>query len=504
MAVMRVAGRIARALLPALLLAISMSAATHGQAPQRDAAAAAEVRHLPADATTHHTLDLPGRSLNFSATAGAILLADDRNAPLADLAFIAYQLDGGERAHRPVTFVFNGGPGFASGWLNVGAVGPWRIPLGGDATVPSASPDPIPNAETWLDFTDLVFIDPAGTGHSRVLGGNDEARQRLWSVDGDIRYLAEATRRWLDRFDRGVSPKFILGESYGGFRAPRLARELAANQGVGIAGLVLVSPALDFGGRSFAFEPFGYVGRLPTMTAAARAAHGPVTRAQLADVEQYATSEYLLDLARGERDPDAVARRSKRVAEFTDLDPALVRSHGGTIDTGVFIHELNRAQGRIASAYDATITTLDPFPRETSGDVPDAALETLKAPVSSAMVAIYETRLNWRPDSPYRLFNASANRQWDWGRGFGPRPQAVGFMRVALALDPHFSVLIVHGLFDLVTPYFATQLLIDQIPQSSGGDRVRLEVYPGGHMFYTDDASRAAWREASRVVIERH
>ena len=174
------------------------------------------------------------------------------------------------------------------------------------------------------------------------------------------------------------------------------------------------------------------------------------------------------------------------------------------IDTGVFIHELNRAQGRIASAYDATITTLDPFPRETSSDVPDAAMETLKAPVSSAMVAIYETRLNWRPDSPYRLFNAAVNRQWDWGRGFGARPQAVGFMRVALALDPHFTVLIAHGLFDLVTPYFATQLLIDQIPQSSGGDRVRLAVYPGGHMFYTDDASRAAWREASRAVIEWH
>ena len=143
-------------------------------------------------------------------------------------SFVAYQPDGSERAHCAVTFVFNGGPGFASGRLQVGAVEPWRIPLSGEATAPSASPDPVPNTETWLDFTDLVFIDPTGTGYSRVLSGTDATKKRLWSFDGDINYLAEAIERWLDKFDRTVSPKYILGESYGGFRGPRLARELAA------------------------------------------------------------------------------------------------------------------------------------------------------------------------------------------------------------------------------------------------------------------------------------
>ena len=220
---------------------------------------AGDTRQLPADVTTHHTLDLPGRTLHFEATAGAIRLTDAKHAPSADLAFIAFQLDGANRTHRPVTFGFNGGPGFASAWLNVGAVGPWRIPLGGDATAPSASPEPLPNAETWLDFTDLVFIDPAGTGYSRVVAGDGDARRRLWSVDGDIDYLAEAIRRWLDRFDRILSPKYLLGESYGGYRAPRLARELASHQGTGLSGLVLVSPMLDLGGRSAAFAPFTYV-----------------------------------------------------------------------------------------------------------------------------------------------------------------------------------------------------------------------------------------------------
>jgi carboxypeptidase C (cathepsin A) len=475
-----------------------------GQSARTPEGAAAEPRQLPGDSTTHHSLDLPDRRLQFSATAGAIRIPDDKGAPLADMAFIAYQLDGAERRSRNVTFVFNGGPGFASGWLHVGAVGPWRIPIGGDATAPSASPEPIANSETWLAFTDLVFIDPAGTGYSRVLGSNDAARRRLWSVDGDIDSLAETIRRWLDRFERGISPKYLLGESYGGFRAPRLARELANSQGTGVSGLILVSPALDLGGRSLAFDPFPFVTRLPSMGAAARAARAPVTRAELADVERYAATDYLLDLTRGERDQDAIARRSERVAEYTGLDPVLVRRYHGKIDNNVFLRELDRAHQRVGSAYDATITGNDPFPLATVSNMPDPAVDALRAPVSSAMVAIYETRLNWRPDSPYQLYSAAANRQWDWGRGLGSRPQAVGFMRVALALDPHFLVLVAHGLFDLVTPYFATQLLLDQIPAESGGDRIRLEVYPGGHMFYSRDPSRAAFRNAAQALFEAH
>jgi carboxypeptidase C (cathepsin A) len=465
---------------------------------------AGDTRQLPADVTTHHTLDLPGRTLHFEATAGAIRLTDAKHAPSADLAFIAFQLDGANRTHRPVTFGFNGGPGFASAWLNVGAVGPWRIPLGGDATAPSASPEPLPNAETWLDFTDLVFIDPAGTGYSRVVAGDGDARRRLWSVDGDIDYLAEAIRRWLDRFDRILSPKYLLGESYGGYRAPRLARELASHQGTGLSGLVLVSPMLDLGGRSAAFAPFTYVNRLPSMAATARAAHGSVSRAQLADVEHYAATDYLLDLTRGERDAAAIARRSARVAEFIGLDPALVRRYHGLIDNSVFLHELYRAQDRVGSSYDATITTADPFPLETSGTYPEPVLEALKAPLSSAMVAICETRLNWRPDNLYQLWNPQANRQWDWGRDVLDPPQAMEAMRAALALDPHLSVLIVHGLFDLVTPYFATQLLLDQVPEAGIADRIRLSIYPGGHMFYSIDASRAALRDdAARLFGDR-
>lgn len=490
-----------------LLGAVLGVPAAQAQAPTEAAApsahqAAPVPKPLPADVTTHHTLELPGRTLRFSATAGAIRLSDDKGAPRADIAFIAYQLEDADPRTRKVTFVLDGGPGSASGWLQVGAVGPWRIPLGGEATAPSASPAPIPNAETWLDFTDLVFIDPADTGFSRVLTTNEEARRRLFSVEGDIAYLAETIRRWLDRFDRSVSPKYVLGESYGGFRAPRLARELASVQGTGVTGLVLVSPLLDAGGRSWALDPFYFAARLPSMAAAARAAQGPVTRAQLAEVEQYAATEFLVDATKGERDPAAIPRRSARVAGFIGLDPALVARYHGLINNEVFLHELDRKAGRVASAYDATISIADPWPLRALSEYPDPILVGLQAPVSSAMVAIYETKLTWRPEYAYRLQSPTAFKQWDWGRGLWAAPQAMGGMRTALALDAHLHVLIAHGLFDLVTPYFATQLLLDQIPAASGGDRVRLVTYAGGHMFYTQDASRAAFREEARRLYE--
>jgi carboxypeptidase C (cathepsin A) len=505
---MRLPGQLFRHSLLTMLLAAPLALAAYGQAPDPQpskheaATPAGDIHHLPADVTTQHTLELPDRTLRFSATAGAVRLADDKGAPRADVALIAYRLDGVDPRTRPVTFVFNGGPGMASGWLQAGAVGPWRIKLGPDASIPSASPDPLPNAETWLDFTDLVFIDPPGTGYSPILASGDDARRSLWSVEGDIAAFAEVIRRWLDSNERMVSPKYLLGESYGGFRAPRLARALQSSQGVGVSGLILVSPALEIGGSGRSFEPFGWVARLPSMAAASRAAKERVTPDMLTDVEQYASSDYLLDLLRGVRDAAAVARISDHVAALTGLDPTLVARYRGRIDSDVFLRELRRAEGRVASAYDATITRADPFPHAVSSDYADPVLEGMKAPITGAMMAIYTSRLHWFPESIYHLANDEIFRQWQWGRGLG-RPEAVSSLQAALALDPRIHVLIAHGMFDLVTPYFATKLILDQMPDFAVPDRVRLAIYPGGHMFYTDDASRAALREASRAIIEQ-
>ncbi len=480
---------------------------THAQdapaAPSRADASrdtARDLPKLPPDQTSHHTLELPGRSLRVVATAGTIRLTNNASVPRADVAFVAYQLEGSDRRGRPVAFVFNGGPGMASAWLQLGAIGPWRIPIGGSASVPSASPEPLPNAETWLDFTDLVFIDPPGTGYSNILAKGDETQRQLWSVTGDIDALAEVIRRWLDRNDRTVSPKYLVGESYGGFRAPRLARALQSDFGVGVSGIVLVSPLLDTHVESGYNDPLHWVDLLVSEVAVTRASKGEVSRADMADVETYALTEYLTDVARGVGDAAAVARATDRVAALTGIDRAVVARGQGRLDADVFLHERERALGRVGSIYDATVSRADPSPRRPSSQYPDPVLDALKAPLTSAMVAIYTGKLNWRPDSVYHLANDEAFGQWNWGRGMG-RPESLSFLAAALALDPRLHVLIAHGLFDLRTPYFTTARLLNQLPNAGGDERVKFAVYPGGHMFYSEDASRAAFRDAAGVLF---
>lgn len=479
--------------LPRRALLAGASAAWAGSAWAQDRPAPPappRAERLPPPAVTQHSLALPGRTLRFTATAGSVALTDPQGTPQAEVATIAYTLDGADAATRPVTFVLNGGPGAASAWLHLGALGPWRLDM---RFAPSAPPLLQDNAETWLDFTDLVFIDPVGTGYSRFLAAGDEVRKRVWSVAGDIESIAGAIRRWLVQAGRFASPKFLIGESYGGFRGPRLARALAQSHGVGLRGLVLVSPVLDFGGRSNAMDPLALVALLPALAAAAR---GAASRAEVADAEAYAAGEYLADLLRGAQ-PDAVARRSARVAALTGLDPALVRRHGGMID--MFAWQRSAAPGRLPSLYDLDITLADPDPASPWSRAPDAVLDSLRAPFTAGMVSLYGTRLGWKLDAPYEVLSDAVNRGWDWGGG-RTQPESTSHLRDALALDSALRVLVAHGLYDAVTPYFRSALLLDTIAPSAGRERVSLATMPGGHMFYSRESGRGALREAAAAL----
>jgi carboxypeptidase C (cathepsin A) len=458
-----------------------------------------EPPRLPANVTTHQTLTLPDRELKFTATVGSIRLRDGKDAPLTDITFTAYQAEGADAATRPVTFVFNGGPGMASAWLQMGAIGPWRVRIDPASDGPSATPVPIPNTDTWLDFTDLVFIDPPGTGYSHILTADAEARRHLWSVAGDIDALGEAVRRWLDHNGRDVSRTYILGESYGGFRGPRLVRKLQSEEGVGITGLILLSPLLDSHVASGYADPMGSVDLLPSEVAVVRAQHGPVTRADLADVEAYATSDYLVDMLRGGDDAAAIDRLSTRVAGLTGFDPATIRRVDGRLDRFRFQRMLT--PGRVSSAYDGTITRPDPEPHAMFSLYPDPVLAGFEAPVTSAMMAIYADKLNWHPDAVYHLANDNVFSAWDWGRGMG-RPESFSALQAARSLDPHMRVLIAHGMFDLITPYFGTARMLRLLPKLDGAEPVTLRVYPGGHMFYFGDSSRAALRDDAKAVFD--
>jgi carboxypeptidase C (cathepsin A) len=470
--------------------------AGHAQAPT-----AVAPNSLPAAATTSHTIELPGRSLRFKATAGPIRLSDAESlAPMADIATTAFILEGADSAKRPVTFAINGGPGAASAWLDLGAMGPWRLPLDRASPSPSASPAAIDNADTWLDFTDLVFIDPPGTGYSRILAKGDETRRHFYSINGDIEALAVTIRKWLATNKRLDSPKFIVGESYGGFRAPKLARRLQDEEGIGVAGLVLISPVLDFGWFEGANNPLTFATRLPSQTAVARGLTGPEGRAALSDVEAYAAGPYLTDLLRGERDFQALSRVAEKVASFTGLDPALVRKLGGRIDTATFAREKDRASAKVMSLYDARAGGFDPSPHAAASDYSDPILDAIKTPLASAMADLTGNRLGWTVEARYEILNENVNRAWDWGGG-RDRAEALSDLKRAMALDPSLRVLVAHGLTDLVTPYFASKVLIDQVPPMGDPDRLRLKVYGGGHMLYLDGKSRAGLREDARKLI---
>ncbi len=463
--------------------------------------AAAESHRLPPDSTTRQTIELPGRTLSFSATAGSIQLFDDKGEAQADIVYTAYQLDGADRASRPVTFVFNGGPGAASAWLQFGNNGPWRLPINADKVTPSTAPALEPNAETWLDFTDLVYIDPVGTGYSRFVATGEDARRRFFSVDGDVSSIAVTIRRWLEKYDRLMSPKFVAGESYGGIRGPKVVRSLQTEQGVGVRGLILLSPVFDF--REYSGSSMlQYVASLPSYAAVAREAQGPVTRADLAEVERYAQGDFLLDLMKGEADTEATNRLADKVASLTGIDQAVSRRLAGRFDIAEFRRALDRGDGKVTGRYDASVKGDDPFPESSSFHFGDQSGDALYAPLTSAAVDFTTRKLNWRPDGAFELINGSVERAWDFGRGLKPA-ESITELRQILALDPKLKVLVGHGLFDLATPYFGSKIQLDQLPPGfASPDRVKLVVYPGGHMFYARDASRQAFRSEVQALMK--
>ncbi|WP_315776670.1 MULTISPECIES: S10 family serine carboxypeptidase-like protein [unclassified Bradyrhizobium] len=462
-------------------------------------ASTAEQHKLPPDSTTTQKLELPGRTLSFTATAGSIRLFDDKSEPQADIAYTSYQLDGADRASRPVTFFFNGGPGASSAYLQLGNAGPWRIGIDAASVTPSSKLELMPNADTWLDFTDLVFIDPVGTGYSRFVATGDEVRKRFFSVDGDVRSLSLVVRRWLEKHDRLASPKFITAESYGGIRGPKIVNNLQHDQGIGISGLILLSPLMDF--RDYSGSSLmQYVASLPSYAAVAKQMKGPVTRADLADVERYASGDFLLDLVKGEADTEATNRLADRVASLTGIDQAVSRRLAGRFDVSEFRREFDRKNGRIAGRYDGSVLGIDPYPDSSRSRSSDPSGDVLTAPLTSAAVELTR-RLNWHPDGSYELLSGAVNRSWDFGRSISP-PESTGELRQILALDPKLKLLVGHGLFDLATPYYGSKILLDQLPAFARPPRVKLVVYPGGHMFYSRDDARKAFRGEAEALMK--
>jgi carboxypeptidase C (cathepsin A) len=449
---------------------------------------------LPADAQLHQTIRLGDRTLGYTVTVGALPVRDAEGKKTAEVVYTAYVLDGPHDASRPVTFAFNGGPGASSVYLNLGAIGPRRIQFGAQGDSLSETPVARDNPGTWLDFTDLVFIDPVGTGWSRSLLKPEETDKTFFTIKGDVAYLSRIVYDWLVKSGRMASPKYVVGESYGGFRAPAIAHELQTTVGVGVSGVIMLSPALD--ARLAAdpeASPLSWAAILPSLAAANYERQGKaLTPALMAEVETYARTDYMLDLLRGVRDKDAVERLAAKVAAYTGLDPAEVRRWGGRIDSRAVLRALYRDQGRLGSWYDPNVTAPDPYPFAPDQRADDPILSAIVAPTTSAMVDFVTREVGWKAEGHYEALNSEVNRRWE--KHWFTSIESASDLREALALDPRLRAAVLHGYDDLSCPYFGSKMILAQIPSMGASERLQLNVYPGGHMFYSRPDSQAALR----------
>jgi carboxypeptidase C (cathepsin A) len=484
----------------ALAASLALSARADEKKPEASAEHAKEataLAPLPDDKTVHQTIMLGGKPFSYDATVGKLPILDEKGKKIAEVVYTAYTVPGA-RPDRPVTFAFNGGPGASSVYLNMGAVGPKRVEFGVDGSAPSDL-KVTDNAYSWIDMSDLVFIDPVGTGYSRSLEDEAATKKDFYSTEADIKYLSRIVYDWLVKNGRLRSPKFVMGESYGGYRAPRIALSLQTAMGVGVNGLIMVSPYLDPAaiGNDTALSPLPWMINLPSMAAGNFERKGQLTPARMAEVEQYDRTQFVVDYLAGRSDPAAMNRLVQKVAEYTGLDPVLVARMDGRVDIGTYLREAHRSERKIGSVYDSNVTAYDPFPEAGDRRSGDPILSAIIAPVTSAMVDFVTREVGWKTDAHYEALSETVNRGWDRGNR---RDKPVTELREAIANDPHMAVLIAHGYNDLSCPFFGSRLVIDQLPAFGGTAKVKLALYPGGHMFYSRDASAAGFKADAKAL----
>ena len=479
----------------ALLLAASGSATL--AADKADDAKAAETTddHLepfPVPKSIQQSAVIAGRTVKYTATVGSIPVKDDKGKVIGEVVYTAYTVSGAPTS-RPVTFAFNGGPGAASVYLNLGAIGPKKVAFGAQGDAPSDPAVLRDNANSWLDFTDLVFIDPIGTGFSRTRVDEEKTKKDFYEADADIHYLSRVVYDWLVEHNRLTSRKYLVGESYGGYRVPRLAYYMQTQMGLGISGMTLVSPYLDPPaiGEDDALSPLPWMLNLPSMAAGHFERQGKhLDAAAMVPIETYVRTQFVQDFLAGPGDKAATDRLSAKVAEFTGLDPALVRRMDGRVDVSTYLREIRRDQGLVGSVYDSNFTAYDPFPASATPQYSDPLLTTLIAPTTSAMVDFVTRQVGWKVNARYNALAYDVNSAWKRDDTDSP----VTDLRKAIATDPKMVVDIVHGWDDLSCPYYASSLILRQMPDFARAGRLKLHMYPGGHMFSSRADSGAAMR----------
>jgi carboxypeptidase C (cathepsin A) len=468
-----------------------------------DAKPAATPEGLPEDKFVAQTITVNGKTLHYTATVGTVHLKDEQGKPTGDVMYTAYTLDHEKgAADRPVLFAFNGGPGASSVFLNMGAVGPKRVAFANAGDSPSDPATLTDNPGTWLDFTDLVFIDPIGTGFSKSLVDEAETKKLFYAPTPDVEYLSLVIYKWLVKNDRLLDKKYLMGESYGGYRGPRITHYLQSQLGVGVNGLVLVSPYLNPSFGDGNLSPIPWMITLPSITAAHLENEHKLTDDAMHEVIGYTEGEYAAALIKGPEDKATTDGMIAKVTEMTGLDPLFVRYSGGRLETGAFLREVHREKGEIGSVYDSNVTAPDPFPYSPDQESSDPILESMMAPTTEAAVNFITNTVGWKTEARYYTLSYDVNRLWD-RQGPTLREGAVSDLRQALAADSKLQVLIVHGWNDLSCPFMGSLLTQNQLPTKLAA-QVQVHEFPGGHMFYTRTENQSGLHQLAETMVSGH
>jgi carboxypeptidase C (cathepsin A) len=470
---------------PATTPATPAAGAPAGQFPAPPA-----VEHL---VTTKHAITVRGQKVDYTATAGTLLLKKEDDKPSASIFFVAYTRDDvTDKAKRPLQFTFNGGPGSSSVWLHMGAFGPKRVVLGPDGQQPAPPYQLVENEDTPLVFTDLVFIDPVTTGFSRNAPGENPAQ--FHSVEGDLDSVADFIRLYLTRFERWSSPKFLTGESYGTTRAAGLSQVLL-QRGIYLNGITLISSILNFETASFATgNDLSYILFLPTYTAAAwyhkkltGDLQGDLQKA-IAESKRFAASEYTLALMKGDKisaqDRGATA---KQLARLTGLSQKYIELSNLRVTIGRFTKELLRDERRTIGRYDSRLQGIDLDAAGERGEY-DPSYSAVQGAFTAMFNDYVHGELNYQTDLPYEILTGKV-QPWNYGRYQNQYLNVAEGLRQAMTENPNLRVMVVNGYYDLATPFFATEYTMNHLGlDSTLSSHVSLTYCDAGHMLYTKKA----------------
>jgi carboxypeptidase C (cathepsin A) len=439
---------------------------------------------------THHQITLNGKVLKYTATAGRLPIKRGDGHIEAEMFFVAYTLDGEDASRRPLTFSFNGGPGSASVWLHLGALGPRRVVLEPDGFMPPAPYRMEDNPYTLLDKSDIVMIDAMGTGYSRA--ENTETNKKFWGVKGDIESFSEFIRTYISRYERWTSPLFMLGESYGTTRAAGVSGYLS-DRGISFNGITLLSMVLNF--ETLIWNKTNdqpYIMLLPSLTDIAWYHHKlpPDLQQDLnkarQESEQFASGEYEQALDKG--DALSADERQKIVAQlarFTGLDQKLIEAANMRIDVDMFTKYLLLDQKLRVGRLDGRFTGPDPDSTLSNHEYDPTGSETMP-PFTSVFNNYVRTELGYKTDMPYDVLARQAGfDKWDWGQGINGFPDTASALRAAMTKDPSLKVLVMEGYYDLATPFYAANYTIDHLLLPGNlRSNISTATYDAGHMVY--------------------